>query len=104
MFPVDGGEDPPETRAAVILDVLRTPRRMQALLGIAVAAILFASPAATFAGDARFAAEKPDRTIVFGLTTGQLALATAVGAGAGVAGALVSGNMIAGAASLGFGT
>jgi hypothetical protein len=103
MVPVYGGEDPPDARAAVSLDVLRTPRRMQALLGIALAAILFASPAATFAGDARLA-EKPQHTVAFGLTAGQLGLATAVGAGAGAAGALVSANMIAGAASLGFGT
>jgi hypothetical protein len=104
MFPVDGGEDPPDTRARVIPNVLRTPRRMQGLLGIALAAILLASPAATLAGDAKIAAEKPDHTVAFGLTAGQLALAASLGAGAGAAGALVSGNMIAGAASLGFGT
>src|SRR5229473_2802549 len=100
---VGGGEDPPDTRAAVTSNVLRAPRRTQALLGIALAAILLASPAAAFAGDARSVADKPDHTIVFGLTAGQLALAAAVGAGAGAAAALASSNMIA-SASLGFGT
>jgi len=103
MFPVDGGEGPPDTRAAVISDVPGTPRRMQALLGIALAASLWASPAASFAAQAKNPADKADHTIVFGLTAGQLAIAAAVGAGAGAAGALASSNIIAGA-SLGFGT
>jgi len=103
MVPVDGGEDPPETRAAVTSDVLRTPLRMQALLGIALAASLTASPAAAFAEEAKTPADKSDHTVVFGLTAGQLAIAAAVGAGAGAAGALVSSNIVA-SASLGFGT
>ncbi len=48
-------------------------------------------------------ADEPEDTLVFGLTATQLALAAAVGAGAGLAGAVASGNVIAGA-SLGFGT
>ncbi len=103
MFPVDGGEDPPDTRAAVTSDVLRAPRRMRAVLAVAVAASLWSSPAATFAGETINPADKHDDTLVFGLTAAQLAVAAAVGAGAGAAGALVSGNVIAGA-SLGFGT
>jgi len=79
------------------------PRRIQALLGIAVAVSLWAAPAATFAGEAKTPAGNSDHTIVFGLTAGQLAVAAAVGAGAGATGALVSSNIIAGA-SLGFGT
>ncbi len=75
---------------------------MRALLVIALAAILWSSPAATFAAETT-PANKPDNAIVFGLTAGQLALAAAVGAGAGAAAALASSNMIAGA-SLGFGT
>ncbi len=103
MFPVDGGEDPPNTRAAVTSDVLQKPRRMRALRGIALAAILWSSPTATFAAETMPPANKPDNTIVFGLTAGQLALAAAVGASAGAAGALATSNIIAGA-SLGFGT
>jgi hypothetical protein len=103
MAPVDGGEDPPDTRAAVSSDVPRTPRPIQALLGIAVAASLWAAPVTTFAGEAKTPADHSDHTIVFGLTAGQLAIAAAVGAGAGATGALVSSNVIAGA-SLGFGT
>jgi len=103
MFPVDGGENPSETRAAVIADVLRAPRRMRALLGVALAASLCSSPAATFADETTTPADRYDTTIVFGLTATQLALAAALGAGAGAAGALASGNLIAGA-SLGFGT
>jgi hypothetical protein len=103
MFPVDGGRGPPNTRAAVASNVLRAPRRMRAVIGIALAAALWSSPAATFAGETAIPADKADHTLVFGLTATQLALAAAVGAGAGAAGALVSGNLIAGA-SLGFGT
>jgi hypothetical protein len=76
---------------------------MRALLGVALAASLWWLPAATFADEPMIPAGKPDDTIVFGLTATQLALACAVGAGVGAAGALVSGNVIAGA-SLGFGT
>jgi hypothetical protein len=103
MFPVDGGKDPPNARAAVTSDVLRAPRRMRAIIGIALAAALWSSPAATFAGEKAIPADKADHTLVFGLTATQLALAAVVGAGAGAAGALVSSNLIAGA-SLGFGT
>ena len=103
MFPVDGGEDPPHTSAAVTSDVQRGPRRMRALLGVALAALLWWLPAATFADEPMIPAGKPDDTIAFGLTATQLALAAAVGAGVGAAGALASGNVIAGA-SLGFGT
>jgi hypothetical protein len=103
MFPVDGGENPPHTRAAVTSDVLQTSRRMRALLGITLAAILWSSPTATFAAETMPPANKPDNTIVFGLTAGQLGLAAAVGASAGAAGALASSNLIAGA-SLGVAT
>lgn len=103
MFPVDGGGDPREARAAVTSDVPWMPRRMQALLGIALAASLWVSPAATFAGEAKAPADNSDHTVVFGLTAGQLAIAAAIGGGAGAAGALASGNILAGA-SLGFGT
>jgi hypothetical protein len=76
---------------------------MRALLGVALAAALCSLPAATFADEPMLPAGKPDDTIVFGLTATQLALAAAVGAGVGAAGAIASGNVIAGA-SLGFGT
>jgi hypothetical protein len=75
---------------------------MRAMLGVALAAALWASPDATFAGEGMILADEPDDTLVFGLTATQLALAAAVGAGAGVAGALASGDVIAGA-SLGVG-
>jgi hypothetical protein len=97
MFPVGGGEGPPDTRAAVTSNVMR------ALFGVALAAALWSSPAATLAGQTMAPADEPDNTIVFGLTATQLAIAAAVGAGAGAAGALASSNVIAGA-SLGFGT
>jgi hypothetical protein len=103
MFPGEGGAEPPNTRAAVTSDVLRTPRRMRVLFGVVLAASLWWLPAATFAGERVIPADEHDDTLVFGLTATQLALAAAVGAGAGAAGALASGNVIAGA-SLGFGT
>jgi hypothetical protein len=103
MVPVDGGKDPPNTRAVVTPDVLQMPRLMRALLGIALAAILWSSPTATFAAETMPPSNKPDNTIVFGLTAGQIALAAAVGASAGAAGALASSNLIAGA-SLGVAT
>ena len=76
---------------------------MRAVLGIALAAALWSSPAATFAGDTALPANQADHTLVFGLTATELALAGAIGAGAGAAAAMASGNLIAGA-SLGFGT
>jgi hypothetical protein len=76
---------------------------MRALLGVAFALSLWSSPAATFAGETVKPADKHDNTLVFGLTATQLALAAAIGAGAATAGALASGNLVAGA-SLGFGT
>jgi hypothetical protein len=103
MAPVDSGEDLPDTRAAVTSDVSRTPRRIQALLGTAVAVSLWASPVTTFADQTKTRANTTDHTIAFGLTAGQLAIAAAVGAGAGAAGAVVSSNVVAGA-SLGVGT
>src|ERR1051326_6288161 len=103
MVAVDGAEDPPHPSAAVTADVQRSPRRMRALLGIALAAALWWSPAATLAGEAMTQADQPDHALVVGLTATQLAVAAAVGAGAGLAGALASGNLIAGA-SLGVGT
>lgn len=76
---------------------------MQAVLGIAVAAALWSSPAATYAGEKANPTDNPDHALVFGLTPTELGVAAVIGAGAGAAGALVSGNLIAGA-SLGFGT
>ena len=103
MFPVDGGDDPPNTRTAVTADAPPAPRRMRALLGVALALSLWSAPAATFAGNTTTPADEHHDTLVFGLTATQLALAAAVGAGAGAVGALASGNFIAGA-SLGVGT
>jgi hypothetical protein len=100
---VAGAIGSPTPAAAVTGGVLRAPRWFRAALGIVLAAALWSSPAASYAGDGANRADKPEDALIFGLTPTELAVAAAVGAGAGVAGALVSGNLIAGA-SLGFGT
>lgn len=102
-FPADSGQDPPSTTTAVASVVLRAPRRMRVVLGIALAASLWLSPAAALAGGSASPTGSDDDTLVFGLTATQLVVAAAVGAGAGAAVAVASGNAIAGA-SLGFGT
>jgi hypothetical protein len=99
----NGGKDSPKTSAAVTSHVLQEPRLMRAVLAGSLAIFLWSSPAVTLAGETMDPAAKLDNTLVFGLTATQLAIAAAIGAGAGAAGALVSGNLIAGA-SLGFGT
>jgi hypothetical protein len=76
---------------------------MRVVLGIALAASLWLSPAAALAGGSASPTGSDDDTLVFGLTATQLVVAAAVGAGAGAAVAVASGNAIAGA-SLGFGT
>ena len=102
-FPADGGQEPLSTTAEAASVVSRVPRWMRAVLGVALAASLWLSPAATLAGGTAPSAGPDDDTLVFGLTTTQLVIAAAVGAGAGAAVAVASGNAIAGA-SLGFGT
>jgi hypothetical protein len=103
MVPVEGAIEAPDTAAAVTGRVLRAPRRMRMVFGIVLAIALSASPTASYAGEKANPTDKADHALVFGLTPTELAVAAAIGAGAGAAGALVSGNLIAGA-SLGFGT
>jgi len=76
---------------------------MPAVLGVALAAFLWLSPAAALAGETGPSSGPDGGTLVFGLTATQLVVAAAVGAGAGAVAAIASGNAIAGA-SLGFGT
>jgi len=99
MFPF-GDADPPSTSAAIRLDALRVPHWTRALLGAAFALALWSSPVATFAGEVP--PDARDGSLVFGFTVTELALAVVVGAGIGAAGAVASGNVIAGA-SVGFG-
>lgn len=76
---------------------------MRAMLTAALAASLWLAPIPALAGAVPAAPDKRDNTLAFGLTATQLAIAAAVGVGAGATGALVSSNVIAGA-SLGLGT
>src|SRR5580765_8105589 len=99
----DSGQDPPGTTTAVASVVMRAPRRMQVVLGVALAASMWLSTAVSLAGGTASSAGPDDDTLVFGLTATQLVVAAAVGAGAGAAVAVASGNAIAGV-SLGFGT
>ena len=103
MIAVDGGEAPPNINTTAAADMLWTSRPTRVVLALALAVFLWASPAATLAGETVNPLGERDNAVVFGLTVTQLGVAAAVGAGAGAAGALVSGNVIAGA-SLGFGT
>ena len=102
-LPGERGEDTPSATAAVASGVVRAPRWMRVVLGGALAASLWLSPAATLAGETASPAGTDDDTLVFGLTATQLVIAAAVGAGAGAAVAIASGNAIA-SVSLGFGT
>lgn len=102
MFPADDHARP-SAPATVAASVLRAPCVMRAVLGVALAASLWWSPAAALAGETAPSAGADAETLVFGLTATQLVVAAAVGAGAGTIAAVASGNVIAGA-SLGFGT
>lgn len=88
---------------AAAKDVPPPPRMMRMVFLVALAVSLLSLPGTAFADETTGLADRRDDAIVFGLTATQLAVAAAVGAAAGATGALVSGNVIAGA-SLGFGT
>jgi len=104
MFAAGDGHRPARTTtAAVGSAVLRAPRLMRAVRGLALAVCLVLPPAVALAGAAVPPAGTGGNTLVFGLTATELVVATAVGAGAGAAVAIASGNAIAGA-SVGFGT